>query len=408
MDRRTGKRDDKRGRPAIGLRPSRGEARSPAADPLLEARMPALRSEARGLLGLGASSEPLSGAETRRVGKAVARLRDGLTGSRGLSGGPYMDDPELLAAYLLFYWPVSYAQASRAFAVAGRRCPASAIARSPALDLGSGPGPMAARLLDMGASSATLVDGSPTALSVAKRLLGGGRAATVQSRLEGLEPAAIGSGFSTLVLGNAFNELWQGKAERVALRRDFVLSLLPVLTPGAPVLMVEPALQGPCRDAMALRDALADSGFRVVSPCPGDGPCPALSPGGGQSCHDLWDWARPAGHEALGAEAGIGKEELKASWFLFMAPGGQGPEPLPEGAGRVVSEGMLNKAGRLRYRLCGRDGLSSLSARAADRPVLDPAFFSLGRYALVRTQGAEAREGGLGLLPGSILDFPEA
>jgi len=56
-----------------------------------------------------------------------------------------MDDPLLLGAYLLFYWPISYAQARVVLGelVARPRC---------VLDLGSGPGPFAFAALDAGAS----------------------------------------------------------------------------------------------------------------------------------------------------------------------------------------------------------------------------------------------------------------
>ena len=48
------------------------------------------------------------------VGAGVKQLSLGLTRDRKLAGARYMDDPKLLGAYLLFYWPVSYAQAREA------------------------------------------------------------------------------------------------------------------------------------------------------------------------------------------------------------------------------------------------------------------------------------------------------
>ena len=53
--------------------------------------------------------------ELREVGAGVKQLSMGLTRDRALAGARYMDDPKLLGAYLLFYWPVSYAQARSTF-----------------------------------------------------------------------------------------------------------------------------------------------------------------------------------------------------------------------------------------------------------------------------------------------------
>src|SRR4051812_35179225 len=59
-------------------------------------------------------TDRLTPQEVREVGAAVKTLSHGLTRERALAGARYMDDPRLLGAYLLFYWPVSYAQARQA------------------------------------------------------------------------------------------------------------------------------------------------------------------------------------------------------------------------------------------------------------------------------------------------------
>ena len=89
--------------------------------------------------------------EVREVAAGVKQLSLGLTRERQLAGARYMDDPKLLGAYLLFYWPVSYAQA---------RATLSELTTRPraVLDLGSGPGPMAFAAMDAGASTVTAAD----------------------------------------------------------------------------------------------------------------------------------------------------------------------------------------------------------------------------------------------------------
>src|SRR3954471_24211714 len=68
----------------------------------------------KGQAGAGGPDDRLTPQEVREVGAAVRKLSLGLTRERQLAGARYMEDPSLLGAYLLFYWPVSYAQARQA------------------------------------------------------------------------------------------------------------------------------------------------------------------------------------------------------------------------------------------------------------------------------------------------------
>src|SRR5678816_3432348 len=95
----------------------------------------------------------LAGREVREVAQGIRTLSAGLTRERTLVGARYLDDPRLLGAYLLFYWPVSYAQARSVLGELSRR-PHSVP------DLGSGPGPVAFAALDAGASEVTAADRS--------------------------------------------------------------------------------------------------------------------------------------------------------------------------------------------------------------------------------------------------------
>src|SRR5215469_11577226 len=89
-------------------------------------------------------SDRLTSGELRDVARAVQHLSKGLTRDRSLAGSRYMDDPVLLGGYLLFFWPVSYAQAREVIGELPGP-PGST------LDLGGGPGPLAFAALDSGA-----------------------------------------------------------------------------------------------------------------------------------------------------------------------------------------------------------------------------------------------------------------
>src|SRR5215813_5020403 len=105
----------------------------------------------------------LVGRELKEVAQGIRALSSGLTRERSLVGARYLDDPRLLGAYLLFYWPVSYAQARAVLGELPRR-------PKDVLDLGSGPGPVAFAAMDAGASQVTAADRSAPALGLARAL----------------------------------------------------------------------------------------------------------------------------------------------------------------------------------------------------------------------------------------------
>jgi hypothetical protein len=74
---------------------------------------------------------------------------------------------------------------------------------------------------------------------------------------------------------------------------------------------------------------------------------------------------------------------------------------------------MLNKAGRLRYILCGDGSLATVSARADDEEARASGFMDLRRGDFLRPEKFEERPGGgQGFGPGSSLELlslaPEA
>src|ERR1700694_4672038 len=99
---------------------------------MLDAWLPRLIACWRRLRG-SAEQGALTAAERRDIVAGARRRSAGLTRDRELAGERYFEEPQLLGAYLLLYWPVSYAQARSVLrelgAVSGK-----------VLDVGSGPG----------------------------------------------------------------------------------------------------------------------------------------------------------------------------------------------------------------------------------------------------------------------------
>jgi SAM-dependent methyltransferase len=384
--------------------------------------------------GRRSAAGELSPREVEEAGAALLDLQRGLTGDRRLAGERYMDRRDLLGAYLLYYWPVSYLQISLALAERAA-APRGAIRR--VLDLGSGPGPASAAILDaLGENGEpppdelVLVDSSRKALDLASSLLARGaeRPAEISAFKLDLEaePELPAGRFDLVVMGHCLNELWRGRSDSPDLRLGLLRRIAGSLAPGGAILLVEPALLATCRELIALRDRLAAEGWCVLRPCPGSYPCPVLAEGRERSCHAESPWSPPEPVAALAAAAGLDRNSVKWTHFLLKPESGErGDEGRPredggsgQGSGRVelrrvVSDPMLNKAGRIRRILCGGGGLATLSARAEDERARKAGFMDLRRGDFLRAEGLEERPGGgLGLCPDSKLELvslaPEA
>src|SRR5450631_1580913 len=327
--------------------------------------------------------------ELKEVAAGVRTLSLGLTRERQLAGARYMDDPRLLGAYLLFYWPVSYAQGRQVLGELSTR------ARS-VLDLGSGPGPLAFAALDAGAAEVTTADRSRPALALAREL-----AAEAEEALatRDWDPQRAGelpaTSVDAVLMGHLLNELFGRGEAALGRRAALVERALGALRPGGSVVLIEPALRDTSRELLQLRDVLVQRGFAVRAPCLFRGDCPALSK---QSdwCHAERAWSMPPLLEQLAHTAGLHKEALKMS-YLVLAPKGEAWREPPAGRSfRIVSEALAGK-GRQRFMGCGPEGRLGLALQEKHRTPENAAFFRLQRGDVVTVTDIEPRGDGLSL-----------
>jgi SAM-dependent methyltransferase len=353
------------------------------------------------------------------VSHRVRDLSRGLTGDRSLAGERYLSNPDLLGAYLLHYWPISYAQATLCLAMMLRAPEPPALGR--VLDVGAGPGPVSLALLDAGAGRVISCDRSAAALSMA-RSIATERGYTLEPRQwDALTGTGMPSGpFDVISLGHTLNELWAGHPDRIALRVSLLVKLCAELAPSGRLLFFEPALMATAQEAIRVRDGLLKEGVSVEMPCIWRGSCPALPDA---TCHGDFEWSPPRETVRLMHAARIGRETLKMAWFVMRKgaggtgepavapapatlsapvpaapPRSQSASPAPDGGlYRVVSDPLLSKSGRIRYLICGPMGRFALSApKAMQSPDMKP-FFRLRRGDVVRFTGAKRRETGWGL-----------
>jgi len=330
--------------------------------------------------------------ELREVSAAVQRLSIGLTRDRKLAGARYLDDDRLLGAYLLFYWPVSYLQARGILSELPRR-PRSA------LDLGSGPAPVAFAALDAGAAEVLAADRSTRALAVARTLaVEAGEPIAVREwdpqRRGDLAGLSRGRSFDLVTLGHVVNELFQG--EGAAARRAALLEeALGLVAPGGSLVVIEPALRDTSRALLEVRDLLVARGVAVRAPCLFRGACPALVRPT-DWCHAERPIDPPPLVVEIGRRAGLRKESVKMS-YLVLAPRGEGwCDPSPGRIFLIVSEPLPSK-GRLRYMGCGPEGRMGLALQEKDVTPRNRSFEKLLRGDVVEITAVEPRGDGLRL-----------
>ena len=337
----------------------------------------------RRLRGSSATGE-LTADERRDVVAGAGRLTRGLTGERELAGARYFDDTQLLGAYLLLYWPVSYAQAR--LVLDELRAPLGDV-----LDLGSGPGPLALAALDAGATAARAIDRVPAALAIAKSLAhGAGRALAVEA-WDPSRPLPAGP-FDTILAGHVINELYGGDLER---RAALALQLLARVRPGGALVVIEPALRETSRALLQLRDRLVAQGVSVRAPCLFRGDCPALVRPT-DWCHAEQSWTAPPLIEELAQAAKLHRDSLKMTYLVLQPPNVGWPELPPGRLFRIVSEPLPEK-GKQRFVGCGPEGRFPLVL--PDKHVRDNnrAFVDLQRGDVVRIDRLATRGDGLRL-----------
>jgi SAM-dependent methyltransferase len=280
------------------------------------------------------------------------------------------------------------------------------------LDLGSGPAPASCSLADLAqgrgeqnmAFEFCLCDSSGDALSLGKKILEAAYAknASVETRVCNLENifqpkngAAFldGKKFDFIIASHSLNELWKGQKKRGEKIAALLKNLSDCLDDGGLMLLMEPALLATSRALIEARDSLIASGLKVAAPClQSASPCPALE-NPNATCHAQFDWEMPQIVADLAALAGLNRADVKMTYFVFGRNGSQCQEVVQDQkvAALVVSEPMLNKAGRVRYVLCDGKARFTLSAKNGDPNAAAQGFFDLKRYDKIKIAGAQVR-----------------
>jgi small ribosomal subunit Rsm22 len=342
----------------------------------LATRIPALLGRARSLLDLGGGPPDRLGAgEIAKAARAVETLHEGLIGRRELATAATYRDRAHLGAYLLWWWPQTYAKVRAALHLApGLPRPARI------LDVGAGPAPAALAILDVVRGNAVAIDASEAALSEARALAGGASLRTIQN--DAAFAKSAGGAFDLVVLANVLSEIPEA-------HRDALLDSLP-LGPAGSVLLLEPALRETGRALLAFRDRALERGWYATAPCLTQRPCPALaSPR--EWCTASLEWEPPVHVRQLADATGLRADEGLSYAPLVLAR----KAPTAEvGLWRVVGIAPPEK-GKKRLWVCSDEGRIPLVRLDRDASPANARFDDLRRGDLVRVEDADLRGDGL-------------
>jgi SAM-dependent methyltransferase len=363
----------------------------------LRRRAPALLSRARALLRLpGGPADALSPKEEGLAVRAIAALHHGLVGERLLARAETYDEAAHLGAYLLWWWPQSYAKVRAALALEPAALSQVGSGVVSLLEVGAGSGPGAAAVSDhfsLGGLKveALLLDKSAAALAEAAALLRG-TVGTAVDDLEGTGPALPTEEKAGLVLAaNVLSELPGGAPERAALLQR----LASRLRPGGRLLVLEPALKETGRALLEARDLLlgGEPKLFVHAPCFTQRPCPALAhPRDWCTAEQPWDppaWFRSLSN-ALGLHAAEAPVQFAAQLF-----GTEPAEPQRERF-RVVGLPPAEK-GKQRLFVCNELGRQPVVRLDRDAGPANAAMDTAIRGEVLRLSGLSQKGDGLRL-----------
>jgi SAM-dependent methyltransferase len=384
----------------------------------LRGHLPRLLVRARALLKLQGGDEfSLGKSELKRAVTFVSELHQGLVGERTLAQACTYDRPSLLGAYLLWWWPQSYARARAAIDLVPGVMPFLLEKKSAPiriLDLGAGPGPAAIAAADWLTGQgfkvdATLLDQSEPALLEAKALAQNRPNLTLHTERKDLsKPLQLAGQYDLILAANILLEL-PGKAPE---RAAFLQAICDAnLSPKGTLLVFEPALRETGRALLEVRDLLIGAAspdraspppgrLRALAPCLTQQACPALIHPR-DWCTSEIAWSGPPHVLQLSRELGLHAEAPLS--FAPMILSRTVPAP-PEDLWRVVGVPPIEK-GKKRLFVCADRGRLPVVRLDRDETEATRGFDEAARGDLIVLQGLLEKGDGLRLATGATAEL---
>lgn len=366
----------------------------------LETLMPLLIGVWRRFHKLAGPADMLQTREFRSVVSAVQQLQQGLETGDQLRGQDYLAEPDLLGAYLLYYWVLHYQQGLSLI---------NEVPFTPrrVLDLASGPGAFAFAAIRQGASEVVALDCNATALKFAGEVAGrSGYPLTVRQHNILRFPLPVEGKFDLIIIGHCLEELFpntQKGWERA--QRDWIQRLFPLLSPQGMLLFVESSLPHANHRLLSLRDRLVEENIPVQAPCVWRGECPALQTN--NLCYAQREFEKPYLIKEIQRAAQINLNSLKMSYLIMRNPEAGWPVLPERPLYRIISPPVETHMGK-RFHLCGTDGKRDLGSHLKELPTEAKAFAYLKRGELISIEDALVKQQHFDIILGTRIKIEAA
>lgn len=366
----------------------------------LETIIPLLIGVWRRFNKLAGPSDVLQTREFRSVVESIQKLKKGLETGDQLIGTDYFSKPELLGAYILYYWVLHYQEGLSLI----NEVPGS-IGR--VLDLASGPGAFSFAALRHGAREVVAIDRNEAALRMASEICGrSGYPLSIRPRSILHHSLPVEGKFDLIILGYCLHELFPDTQQNWQQSQlQWVKNLLRYLSPEGKILFVESSLNHSNRRLLSLRDQLVKENFPVQAPCVWKGECPALQ--SQNLCYAQRELEKPYLIKEIQRAAQINLSSLKMSYLIIRHPDSGWPS-LPEKAlYRVISPPIDTHAGK-RFHLCGTDGKKDLGTHLKEHSQENRAFDYLKRGELISIEDPLVKQQHFDIILGSRIKIEAA
>lgn len=366
----------------------------------LETIIPLLIGVWRRFHKLSGPADVLQTREFRGVVEAVQTLQKGLEKGDSLVGQDYFSQPDLLGAYLLYYWIVRYQQGLALI---------NELPEPPrrVLDLASGPGAFGFAALRHEAREVVAIDRNAIALKLASEVCGRyGMPLTIRTQSILKFPYPVEGKFDLIIIGYCLEELFPStqKGWKEA-QRLWIKQLMHYLAPEGQILFVEGSLPHSNHRLLSLRDQLVQEGVPVQAPCVWKGECPALL--SNSVCYAQRDFEKPYLIKQIQRAADINLSSLKMSYLIVRHPEAGWPSLPDHPLYRIISPPVETRAGK-RFYLCGTDGKRDLGTHLKEQPQESRAFDYLKRGELISIENALVNQSHFDIIPGTRIKVEAA
>jgi predicted nicotinamide N-methyase len=289
---------------------------------------------------------------------------------------PRFDSTESFGAYLMYQWPLHYAQALSLI----KELPQKPLR---VLDVGAGSAPFSLAALQYGAKEVFALDHDERALKYGADLCGHlGYPISVRTcDCTQIRQWPVEGRWDLIILGYSLFEMFDSSADQVA----YIQKLLPMLSETGYILLVEDSASEINRRFLGLRDEIALKNIPIQAPCLWKGNCPALRHGA-SPCFAQRPFEKPFMIKEIQRAANINLSSLKMSYLILKSPAAQN-SPMKDTMYRVVSPSVKTFRG-MRYFLCGVKGKRTLGSSLAEHPKHSKAFEFLKRGDVISVEQA--------------------